>query len=99
MTFRASLFKNDRKQTEKQPDYTGPGSIAKEAFMALADAITSGKCQLDDRGEIKVRVAGWKRESAGGRAYISLSLSLDDYQPQETATKPAAKTTDDDSLF
>lgn len=94
MTFRASLFKNDRKQTDKQPDFTGPSSITKEDFLKLADAITAGKCQFDDRGEIKFRVAGWRRESSGGRQYISLVLSLDDY------VKPDAKPPiDDEPLF
>lgn len=85
-SFSASLFKNDRKETEKQPDFTGPGSISKEDFMAIADAITAGKCNFDDRGQIKLRIAGWKRESSGGKSYISLQLSVDDYQ---AAAKPA----------
>jgi hypothetical protein len=79
MTFRASLFSNDRKQTDKQPDSTGPCSITKEDFDKLAKVIASGQCQLDDRGEIKFRVAGWRRQSNNGRHYISLALSLDDY--------------------
>lgn len=78
--FNASLFKNDRKETDKQPDFTGPGSISKEDFMQIADLITSGKANLNERGEIKLRVAGWKKESAGGKAYISLSVQVDDYK-------------------
>lgn len=96
--FSASLFKNDRKETEKQPDFTGPGSISKEDFMAIADAITAGKCNFDDKGQIKLRVAGWKRESSGGRAYISLSLSVDDYQAGG-ASAPKSATKSNNELF
>lgn len=92
--FNASLFKNDRKETDKQPDFTGPGSISKEDFMAIADAVTSGKFNADDRGSIKLRVAGWKKESAGGKAYISLSLQIDDYQASTPAPSPAPKSDD-----
>lgn len=91
--FSASLFVNDRKETEKQPDFTGPGSVSKEDFMAIADAITGGKAQLNDRGEIKLRIAGWRRESAGGKKYISVQLQVDDYQPNAA---PAAKPAKDD---
>jgi len=96
--FSASLFKNDRKETEKQPDFTGPGSISQADFMAIADAITGGKAQTNERGEIKLRIAGWRRESAAGKAYISIQLSVDDYQPN-AAPAPAAKSAAAEDLF
>ena len=88
--FNASLFKNDRKELPNQPDFTGPGSISKEDFMLIADAITGGKANLDDRGAIKLRIAGWKKESSNGKPYISLSLQIDDYKP----SAPAATSND-----
>lgn len=83
-----SLFKNERKQTERQPDYTGPGQVSKEAFMQLADAVTSGQVVFNDRGEIQIRVAGWRKESRSGQPYISLQIQLD--QPRTQQEPPAA---------
>ena len=51
----------------------------------------------DEEGRIKVRVAGWKRQSKSGKAYISLSLSIDDYGVE---AKPAtAQTSAEGDLF
>ena len=96
--FSSSLFKNERKETEKQPDFTGPGNISKEDFLAIYDQVMAGKHNSDDNGDIKLRVAGWKRESKGGRAYISLLLSVDDYVA-ECSIKPPAKVSKGEELF
>jgi len=77
--FNASLFANDRKKTDQQPDLTGPGSISKEDFLLVYDQVMNGKYNEGDRGEIKLRVAAWRKESLGGKKYLSLSLSVDDY--------------------
>ena len=93
----ASLFKNSRKETEKQPDFTGPGQVTKEDFMAIADAITAGNANFNEDGSIKLRVAGWKRQGKSGVNYISLSIQVDDYNVQKSA--PAKSTTTDEDLF
>lgn len=95
----ASLFKNDRKETERQPDFTGPGNVSKEDFMAIADAITSGKFNADDQGNIKIRVAGWKKQAKSGVSYISLSISVDDYGLQQAAPAPAKNQTTEEDMF
>ena len=49
-----ALFKNDKKKTEKQPDFTG-------------------EIVIEDK---KFRLAGWKRVSPKGTAFISLKATL-----------------------
>jgi|TARA_Y100000033_G_scaffold526_1_gene514 hypothetical protein len=83
----SSLFKNERKERENQPDFTGPGQITKADFMAMYDQVIANQYNEDDEGRIKVRVAGWKKQSKSGKSYISLSLSIDDYGVE---AKPAA---------
>ena len=93
--FSSSLFKNDRKESEKQPDFTGPGNISKEDFLAIYDQVMAGKHNSEDNGDIKLRVAGWKRESKAGRSYISLLLSVDDYQVDGAPTPVKASKSED----
>lgn len=90
----ASLFKNDRKESANQPDFTGPGNVTPENLKALYEAAVGGQAVFDENGSIKVRVAGWKKESASGKTYISLSLQLE--QPKSA---PAPAAVSDDSLF
>ena len=97
--FSAALFKNERKETETQPDFTGPGSISHADAAIIAKAITDGTAQLTDDGQIKVRVAGWRKKSQGGKDYISLSLSLDDYVPGNKPAAPAASAPSAADLF
>ena len=85
--FNSSLFKNERKERDNQPDFTGPGQITKEDFLAIYDQVMADQYNTDDEGRINVRVAGWKKQSKSGKSYISLSLSIDDYGVE---TKPAA---------
>lgn len=96
----ASLFKNDRKEADKQPDFTGPGTVTPDDLKAFYEAAIAEGAQFDDRGNIKVRIAGWRKVSAGGTNYISLSLTLDRPKPAAAgapAAKPAA--IDEDDLF
>ena len=91
----ASLFKNDRKEKDSQPDFTGPGNVSKEDFMAIADAVTAGKFNSDDKGDIKIRVAGWKKTAKSGVSYISLAISVDDYNLQSAPAPSATKEAED----
>jgi hypothetical protein len=84
----AALFRNERKETSAQPDFTGPGSVTPDVLKAWYEAAVSNDAVFDERGNIKIRVAGWKKESSGGKAYISLSVSLD--LPKPAPAAPAA---------
>ena len=53
--------------------------------MAIYDQVMKGEFNSDDDGRIKVRVAGWKKQAKSGTSYISLSVSIDDYNVQKTA--------------
>lgn len=74
----AALFKNDRKERDNQPDFTGPGTVTPEALQAMYNAAVSDGAVFDKDGRIKVRVAGWKKTSGNGKAYISLSIQLEE---------------------
>ena len=96
-SFNASLFKNDRKERDNQPDFTGPGTISKEDLMAIADMVTKEEVNFDENGSAKIRVAGWKKQSKSGLAYISLAISPDDYNVPKKgdAVKDAQKAEED----
>lgn len=91
----ASLFKNERKESQNQPDFTGPGSVTPENLKALYEAAVGGQAVFDDNGSIKVRVAGWKKESVKGTAYISLSIQLEQPRPDAVPVAAAAPATSD----
>ena len=65
-----TLMKNNRKEKEGQPDYTGR-------------VMVNGK---------ELRIAGWKKTSQNGNAYLSLKVS-EPQQPQETEGVKALKET------
>lgn len=67
-----ALFKNDKKKTEKHPDFTG-------------DITIGGK---------KYRLAGWKRTSSKGTAFISIQATI-----PETKSEPKNDFLDDDIGF
>lgn len=84
----AALFRNTRKENDAQPDFTGPGSVSPDDLKTLYELAVGGGAQFDDRGNIKIRVAGWKKQSNGGTAYISLAITID--KPQAPAPAQAA---------
>lgn len=88
-----SLFKNERKERDNQPDFTGPGQITKDEFLEIYDQVMKGEFNSDDEGRIKVRVAGWKKQAKSGTSYISLAVSVDDYNVEK---KTASASTADD---
>jgi hypothetical protein len=92
----AALFRNERKQSDNQPDFTGPGSVSPEDLKRLYEMAVSGEGAFDDKGQIKIRVAGWKKQSSAGNAYISLAITPE--RPQQQITPTPAKPLGDDFL-
>lgn len=64
-----TLFVNERKETEKQPDFTGNVLIGKD----LVSRINAGE---------KLRLAAWKKKTSGGKEIISISVSEERQQKQ-----------------
>lgn len=57
-----TLFNNERKENERQPDFTGNVLIGKE----LIGRIQSGET---------LRLAGWSKTTSGGKQIVSLAVS------------------------
>lgn len=88
-----AIFINDRKTKDSQPDLTGslllegidPTSISTE----LAELLRKEAPQF--LGEIKYRLASWKKESKNGKKFISISASI----PEEEQAQPAEVVTEE----
>lgn len=82
-----SLFANKEKTKPTSPDYRGDILVSVSDLEAV-------------NGVAKVKLSGWKKTSASGLVY--LSLSVDTFKPQpKSAAKPAASVAamDDDIPF
>jgi len=63
----------DRYDASKNyPTADGVVNIPADQAFALADYILQGK--PNDRNEIPLAISGWKKQSASGKTYISLSF-------------------------
>ena len=65
-----ALFKNRKKQTEKQPDYTGniemDGDVVRDLMAQLNEGVKHPKADL----------SAWIRQSKGGMNFLSLNSSV-----------------------
>jgi hypothetical protein len=68
-----SLFANKEKKSPQSPDYQG------DILIDLATLEAS-------KGVVKVRIAGWKKQSASGLTY--LSLAVDTFKPKSAQEQP-----------
>lgn len=67
-----------RKTTANQPDFTGEVTIDQELLEYLAVSLRTGK-------PMKLRLAGWRKTSKGGKDYLSI---LPSKVVERTETKP-----------
>lgn len=82
---RGALFTNDRKETDRHPDWTGVLELDADMLRYIATELKAGR-------DGKVRLGAWKAKAASGMTYISIQVS----KPQP---KPSAPTNDlDDDI-
>lgn len=62
------------------PSYDGVLSVPAAIVPELIDYLTSA--QPNDRGEIPLKLAGWKKTSQSGKTYLSIQVS-EDYRTQK----------------
>ena len=93
------LFSNNKKKTEKQPDFTGDLELSDEVVNDLVDQMSRGVTKP------KLSLAGWKKVSRKGLNFMSLVGSVQRERSQNSydgtnknAPSPGATKQDDDSI-
>ena len=85
-----ALFAQAVKKNPKAPDYTGEITLTASDFKA-------------EDGLIKIRVAGWKRQSKSGRTFLSLTAEQQrpqgEEQPRQFSKNKPVQDDDDDIFF
>lgn len=75
--------------SKNYPQLEGVLNIPADAAYAFAEYVMQGK-PIGDRQEIPVAISGWKRKSAAGKAYLSLSFKPHyKYEKSEEGDGPA----------
>ena len=95
----ASLF-HGHKHSDKI-DYSGTVSVSRDDLKLLAAYANSEHAVADDYG-IKLYVNGWKKESASGKKYISMSIEPPKQAYEDSmngAASAPASVNDDDMPF
>ena len=87
-----SLFPTQEKRSERSPDYSGSIEIPVADIDALVAYLGSQpEANWRDEPVVKLRIAGWKATSKGGKGYLNGKISIPQDQRQQA---PA----DDDSI-
>lgn len=88
INFAQFTVKEENKKSEKGPDITGNLEVPAEEVNALISYLQTAERVLNwkDDEVVKIRLAGWQRETKKGDPYLSGKLSAP-YVPQD---KPAA---------
>ena len=90
-----SLFPTKEKRSERSPDYSGTIEIPVADINALVPHLgTQPESNWRDEDVIKLRIAGWKATSKGGKSYLNGKISVPMQQQQQA---PAAN--DDEMPF
>ena len=88
VNFAQFTVKEENKKSEKGPDVTGNLEVPAEEVNALITYLQTAERVMNwkDDEVVKIRLAGWRRETKKGDSYLSGKLSAP-YVPQD---KPAA---------
>lgn len=62
-----AFFANNKKQSDKAPDYRGSLRLSREVVMALNDQLQQGVQNPE------IEISGWKRVANSGTTFISLA--------------------------
>lgn len=73
-----SLFINDRKATETQPDLRGSIHVSRELIDILV---------AKDTPFVEISISAWNKTSAKGTTFLSLAASAPYVKPQEQEDK------------
>ena len=81
-----SLFPAQEKKSERSPDYGGVIEIPADQIDALVAHLgTKPEANWRDEDVIKLRIAGWKATSKGGKSYVNGKVSIPQGQQQAPA--------------
>jgi len=90
-----SLFPAQEKKSERSPDYGGTIEIPVDQIDALVAHLgTQPENNWKDEPVIRLRIAGWKAQSQGGKHYLNGKVSVPMQQQQQ-----APATNDDEMPF
>ena len=87
-----AIYTNNYKESEKQPDWTGKVAMTREFLKELVTRLKAG--DVDDNGNLEVRVALWNRTSKNKNEYKYCRLD----SPQKQEQKPEPVQNVDDNL-
>ena len=83
-----SLFPTQEKRSERSPDYSGSIEIPAADIDALVAHLgTQPESNWRDEPVVKLRIAGWKATSKGGKTYLNGKISIP--QDQQPAAAPS----------
>ena len=81
-----SLFPTQEKRSERSPDYSGSVEIPAADIDALVAHLgTQPESNWRDEPVVKLRIAGWKATSKGGKTYLNGKISIPQDQPAAAA--------------
>lgn len=76
-----ALFVNNKKQSDKSPDFTGTLTVGEDVAELIRNST----------GSVQIRISGWKKVSGNGNNWLSLSASVPQEKGKGLFSKPYGK--------